>query len=634
MASSSIFEIGLTGLNAAQAGLNTTGHNIANAATAGFHRQNAIQSTQQPQQTGSGFFGKGVRVDTVLRTYSQFLDNAVLQAQTQDSYLQAYQSQINQIDNLLADPNAGLSPALQSFFSAVQDVASNPASVPSRQSLISQAQALQSRFAAFSSRLADIRTGLNRQIADTTSQINTTAQDLAAINDQILTTQANATQPPNDLLDKRDQLISDLNKLIKTSVVKDTNGSVSVFIGNGQTLVLGAQSFTLSAAPSSADPANYDISYSANGTTIPLNSTSLAGGSLGALLAFRSETLDSVQNNLGRVATVLAQTFNDQHTLGQDLNGALGQNFFNVPAAQVTVNANNAGTAAITASNSAVGALTASDYRLSFNAGIWTLTRLTDNTQTTFAAFPQTIDGVTLNLASGAASNGDSFLIQPTRNGARDISVALSDPALVAAAAPIRTASAVANTGDASIAPGTVNIPPPPDANLQQTVTITFTSATTFDVNGTGTGNPAGVAYTSGANITYNGWTTQITGTPRAGDTFTIARNISGVADNRNALLLTALQTTNTVANGTANYQSAYSLVVSSVGNRAREIHVQSDAQTALVQQTTAAQQSVSGVNLDEEAANLIRFQQAYQASGRVLQIASKLFDTILGIGS
>jgi flagellar hook-associated protein 1 FlgK len=634
MASSSIFEIGLTGLNAAQAGLNTTGHNIANAATAGFHRQNAIQSTQQPQQTGSGFFGKGVRVDTVLRTYSQFLENAVLQAQTQDSYLQAYQSQINQIDNLLADPNAGLSPALQSFFSAVQDVASNPASVPSRQSLISQAQALQSRFAAFSSRLADIRAGLNRQIADTTSQINTTAQDLAAINDQILTTQASATQPPNDLLDKRDQLISDLNKLIKTSVVKDTNGSVSVFIGNGQTLVLGAQSFSLSAAPSSADPANYDISYSANGTTIPLNPTSLAGGSLGALLAFRSETLDSVQNNLGRVAIVLAQTFNDQHTLGQDLNGALGQNFFNVPAAQVTVNANNAGTAAITATNSAVGALTASDYRLSFNAGIWTLQRLTDNTQTTFAAFPQTIDGVTLNLASGAASNGDSFLIQPTRNGARDISVALSDPALVAAAAPIRTASAVANTGDASIAPGTVNTPPPPDANLQQTVTITFTSATTFDVNGTGTGNPAGVAYTSGANITYNGWTTQITGTPRAGDTFTIARNTSGVADNRNALLLTALQTTNTVANGTANYQSAYSLVVSSVGNRAREIHVQSDAQTALVQQTTAAQQSVSGVNLDEEAANLIRFQQAYQASGRVLQIASKLFDTVLGIGS
>ena len=421
---------------------------------------------------------------------------------------------------------------------------------------------------------------------------------------------------------------------MRASVVKDANGTVNVFIGTGQTLVLGTQSFTLSAAASAADPSNFDISYSANGVAIPLNPASLQGGSLGALLAFRSETLDSVQNNLGRVAVVLAQTFNDQHNLGQDLNGALGQNFFNVPVAQVQSNANNGGTAAITATNSAVGALTGSDYRLSFNAGNWTLQRLTDNTQTTFTTFPQTVDGVTLNLASGAANNGDSYLIQPTRNGARDISVALSDPALVAAAAPIRTASAVANTGNAVITPGTVNTPPPPNANLQQTVTLTFTSATTFDVNGTGTGNPTGVAYVSGGNITYNGWTAQITGTPRTGDTFTIARNTNGVADNRNALLLTALQTTNTVANGTANYQSAYSLLVSDVGNRSREIQVQSDAQTALVQQTTSAQQSMSGVNLDEEAANLIRFQQAYQASGRVLQIASKLFDTVLGISS
>ena len=634
MATSSIFEIGLTGLNAAQAGLTTTSHNIANASTPGFHRQNAIQSTQQPLQTGSGFMGKGVRVDTVLRAYSQFLDGAVLQAQTQDSYLQAYQTQIDQIDNLLADPNAGLSPALQSFFSAVQDVASNPSSVPSRQSLLSEAQALQSRFQAFDARLTDIRTGLNRQITDTTSQINSTAQDLANINDEIIKSSATDTQPPNDLLDKRDQLLADLNKLVRTSVVTDANGTVNVFIGTGQTLVLGTQSFGLTAGPSAADPANYDISYVANGNTIALNPASLQGGSLGALLAFRSETLDSVQNNLGRVAVVLAQTFNDQHELGQDLNGALGQSFFNVPAAQVVVNSNNAGTAAVTASNSSVGALTGSDYRLTFNAGTWTLLRLTDNTQTTFTTFPQTVDGVTLNLASGAASNGDSFLIQPTRNGARDLSVALSDPALIAAAAPIRTVSAIANTGDAKISPGTVDTPPPPNANLLNTVTLTFTSATTFDVNGTGTGNPTGVAYVPGGNISYNGWTAQITGTPHAGDTFTVARNTGGVTDNRNALLLTGLQTANTVANGTANYQSAYSLMVSDVGNRAREIKVQGDAQTALVQQTTAAQQSLSGVNLDEEAANLIRFQQAYQASGKVLQIASTLFDTILGIGA
>jgi flagellar hook-associated protein 1 FlgK len=634
MASSSIFEIGLSGLNAAQAGLSTTSHNIASASIPGFHRQNTIQSTQEPQQSGAGFFGKGVRTDTVVRSYNQFLENALLQAQTQDSYLQAYQSQINQIDNLLADPNAGLSPALQSFFSSVQDVASNPSSVPSRQSMLSGAQALQSRFQTFSARLEEIRSGLNTQISDTTSQINSTAQNIADINDQIIRSHASDTQPPNDLLDKRDQLVADLNKLVRTTVVKDANGTVNVFVGTGQTLVLGTQSFTLSAAPSAADPSNYDISYQANGNTILLNPASLQGGSLGALLTFRSETLDSVEGNLGRVATVLAQTFNDQHVLGQDLNGALGQNFFNVPAAQALVNANNAGTAVISAANTAVGALTGSDYRLSFNAGNWTLQRLSDNTQTTFTTFPQTVDGVTLNLASGAASNGDSFLIEPTRYGARDISVALSDPALVAAAAPIRTAAGLTNTGNGVMTAGTVNSPPPPNANLQQTVTITFTSATTFDVTGVGTGNPTGVAYTSAGNITYNGWTAQISGTPRAGDTFTIARNTSGVADNRNALLLAQLQTTNTVANGTANYQSAYSMVVSDVGNRARELKVQGDAQTALVQQTTSAQQSISGVNLDEEAANLIRFQQAYQASGRVLQIASKLFDTVLAINS
>lgn len=634
MATSGIFEIGLTGLKAAQAALDTTSHNIANASTAGYHRQEAIQSTQEPQKTGSGFFGKGVRVDTVLRSYSQFLDGAVLQAQTQDSYLQAYQTQISQIDNLLADPNAGLSPALQSFFSAVQDVASNPSSVPSRQSMISQASALQSRFQAFDSRLTDIRNGLNSQIRDTADQITTLASDIASMNDQIVKSTATANQPPNDLLDKRDQLISDLNKLIKTRTVTQSDGSVNVFIGNGQTLVLGAQSFQLSAGPSAADPANYSISYTSGTTTIPLSDASLQGGSLGALLGFRSETLDPAQNQLGRVAIVLAQTFNDQHNLGQDLNGALGTNFFNVPAAQVQGNTSNAGSAVITASNTSVGALTGSDYRLSLNGTTWSLLRLSDNTTTTFTTFPQTVDGVTINLASGTATSGDSFLIQPTRVGARDLSVAISDPTLVAAAAPIRASAATANTGNATITPGVVNTPPPPNANLQQTVTLTFTSATTFDVTGTGTGNPTGVAYTANGNITYNGWTVKINGTPRAGDTFTIARNTGGVADNRNALLLSGLQTTNTVANGTANYQSAYSQLVSSVGNRAREIQVQSDAQTALVRQTTASQQALSGVNLDEEAANLLRYQQAYQASGKVIQIASTLFDTILAIKS
>jgi flagellar hook-associated protein 1 FlgK len=634
MGTGSIFNIGVSGLNAAQASLAVTSHNIANASTDGFHRQTALQGTENPQGTGVGFFGRGVDVETVRRAYSQFLDNAVLTAQTQGSYLDTYNSQISQIDNLLADPSAGLSPALQSFFSSVQDVASNPSSVPSRQAMITQGQVLSARFQALDTQLTQMRTGVNQQLTDTVTQINARAQSIAQLNEQIRMVQSNANQPPNDLLDKRDQLVADLNQLVRTSVVKQSDGSYSVFIGNGQTLVLGNQAYSLSAAPSAADPKDYSISYVANGATVPISTSTLQGGSLGALLDFRSQSLDTAQNNLGRVAIVLAQTFNDQHELGQDLNGNLGQAFFNVPAGQVVTNANNTGTAVINATDSSVGALTGSDYRLSFNAGTWTLTRLSDNTTSTFATFPQTVDGVTLSLASGAAANGDSYLIQPTRTGARDISVAIADTSLVAAAAPVRASAAAANTGDGKISAGSVNSPPPPNANLQNAVTITFTSATTFNVTGTGTGNPTGVAYTSNGNITYNGWTVQITGTPAAGDVFTIGPNTAGVADNRNALLLAGLQTVNTVANGTANYQSAYSLIVSSIGNRANDIKVQSTAQTALVQQTTAAQQSLSGVNLDEEAANLIRFQQAYQANGKVIQIASTLFATILGINS
>lgn len=650
MASGSLFNIGVSGLNAAQAALVTTSHNIANADTPGFHRQATLQGTQDPQKTGAGFFGKGVTVETVLRSYSRFLDGAVLTAQTQQSYLTTFNDQISQIDNLLGDPTTGLSPALQSFFSSVQDVASNPASVPSRQALLSQGEALVSRFQTFYARLNDLRTGVNQQLTDTVAQINSTAQDIANLNLEISKTQADPTQPPNDLLDKRDKLIADLNKLVRVSTLPQSDGTVNVFIGNGQSLVLGQQAFTLSAGPSPADPANYSISYLNNGSTIPIGQSTLQGGSLGALLDFRG-SLSDAENGLGRIAMVLAQTFNDQHHLGMDLNGALGGDFFNVPAAQVVANTQNAGNAVITATDSNVGALTTSDYRLTFAAGNWTLTRLSDNTQTAIAGFPQTADGVTFDLTSGAPANGDSYLIQPTLNGARDIDVVLSDPTKVAAAAPVRTAAATANTGSATISAGVVT----DTTNASFTTTagaltppilIQFTTPTTYSVfNNTNPAAPvlleAGIAYNPAAQnsvfptpgaLDY-GYRIQLTGVAAAGDSFTAAYNTNGVADNRNALLLASLQTTNTVANGTASYQSAYSQIVSSVGNQTREIQTQSDAQDAVVKQTTDAQQSLSGVNLDEEAANLIRFQQAYQANAKVLSIASQLFDTILGIG-
>ncbi|MEW6314365.1 MAG: flagellar hook-associated protein FlgK [Pseudomonadota bacterium] len=630
----SIYGIGVSGLNAAQAGLVTTGHNISNASTPGFSRQRLEQSAVQPLFTGSGFFGQGVQVASVRRAYNEFLDSQVLLAQTQSSYLDAYNAQISQIDNLLADPASGLSPALQDFFKGVQDVAANPASVPSRQVMLSSASSLVTRFQSLNTRLAEIRDGVNSELSRTTAEINSISTQLANLNQKIVLAQSAGTgQPANDLLDQRDALVRDLNKLVQATVVKQNDGTYNVFIGNGQSLVVGFTASQLTTIAALDDPQRLEVAYVTPGGNIPFSSDVLQGGSLGGILAFSSGTLDSAQNSLGRIAISLAQTFNNQHQLGQDLNGMLGGNFFSVPQPEVTGKSSNSGNGVISAALSSASALTTSDYRLSYSGGTYTLQRLSDNTNTVFTTFPQTVDGMTLTLASGMPANGDSFLIKPTRNGARDLGLMISDTAKIAAAAPIRTAAAQANTGSGKISAGTVN-PLPLNANLQQPVTITFTSATTFNVTGTGAGLPAmGVAYTEGSAISYNGWTVEITGVPASGDVFTIGANTGGVSDNRNALLLAGLQTQNTMAGGTVSYQGGYSQMVSEVGNKAREIQVSSKAQANLLADTTKSRESFSGVNLDEEAANLIRYQQAYQASGKMMQVATVLFDTLLGLG-
>lgn len=640
---SGIFGIGITGLRAAQIGLTTAGHNITNAATPGYHRQEIVQSANTPLYSGSGFIGQGTNVDTVKRVYSQFLDRQVQTAQTQSSYLETYSAQISQIDNMLADPNAGLSPALQQFFNGVHDVAANPASVPSRQSMISSAEAMVTRFQSLNQRFVEMRDGVNSQISASVGIINSYATQIAELNSRIVLAEAGGNgQPPNDIYDQRDQLIADLNKEINVTVVKQ-DGSYNIFMGQGQPLVVGQQAFSLTAKPSPDDLERMDVAYVSNGANLFLPQGSLDGGSLGGLLAFRSETLDKAQNELGRVAIGLAQTFNDQHRLGQDLNGDLGVDFFNVAAPKVVPNTQNnsaSGLPGVTLSN--VSDLTASDYTLAKTAIGYTLTRLSDNTATPYLAgdFPLTVDGLTIT-APAPSSTGDRWLIEPTRNGARDISVAIHDTAKVAAAAPISTAATDTNTGTGKISAGSVTAVD--GTNPLADITLTFDSANKkFNITG---GSPASLAYDPAMDagksftLTQNGWSIDITlsGIPLSGtpaDSFVIQRNTGGVSDNRNALLLAGLQTKPTLAGGTASYQSAYSQIVSSIGVKSRDINVTAQAQASLVTQSQQAQQSMSGVNLDEEAANLLRYQQAYQASGKMMQIASTLFDTLLGLGN
>ncbi len=630
--SSGFFNIGVGALNAAQAGLVTTGHNIANANTTGYHRQVVSQSAAPPLFTGGGFLGQGVSVDTVRRVYSEFLDGQVARAQAQASYYAAFHGEVARIDNLLADPTSGLTPALQEFFAGVQDVASHPANTASRQTLISNGAALMSRFHLLDGRLTSLRESVNSQLTTTVASINSYARQIADLNGRIIVAQVNPDQPPNDLLDRRDALVESLNQLVGASVIRQGDGSYNVFVGNGQSLVLGRQSFDLAALQSVDDQRDLDIAYVSGATTARLSPSSFPDGTLGGLLAFRTGALAEAHNALGRIALSFAHTFNDQHRLGQDLSGAAGQNFFNAPQPVVTPRATNTGSGSVGVAVTSVSALTTSDYRLAYSGGSYQLTRLSDGVTTTYATLPQTVDGMTISLAAGTPANGDSFLIQPTRLAAGQIQQLVMDTARVAAAAPVRTGTGTGNTGSATVSAGIVNPPPPPDVNVLQPVTITFTSPTTFDVTGTGTGNPTGVAYVPGSSISYNGWTVSISGVPAPGDTFSVSANTGGIADGRNALLLAGLQTANLIANGTASYQGAYGQMVSLVGNKTHETEVGELAHQNILTQARETQQGLSGVNLDEEAANLLRYQQAYQAAGKMIQIGATLFSTVLDL--
>jgi len=631
---SGVFGVAISGLNAAQAGLVTTGHNIANANTPGYHRQSITQSAAPPAFTGAGFLGQGVNVDTVVRSYSQFLESQIVSSEARTSFFSTFSAQLGQIDNLLADADAGLSPALQDFFSAVHDVAAHPASAPSRQALLSGAESLVVRFRSMDARFAELGDTANRQVVATVSGINAYTREIANLNEHIVKAQNAVGQPPNDLLDRRDHLVAELGKLAGATVVQRGDGMINVAIGSGQNLVVGGQWVALSTTAGLDDPTRVDVGYQLGSSLVPIASGSLQTGTLGALLNFRDRTLVEAQNMLGLVSAGLVHTFNAQHRLGQDLDGSIGGDFFSVPPPLVTSRTGNTGNGVVQATLADPAALAASSYRLTYTGSNYQLTRLSDNTVTTYATLPQTVDGVTLALASGTPASGDSYLIEPVRYAARNVGLVLSGISQIAAAAPIRSSAGVANTGSAVISPGEVNAPPPVNANLQQPVTITFTGAGTFNVSGTGTGNPAGVVYTAGAAISYNGWTVRISGIPAAGDTFTIAPNTGGVSDNRNMTLLADLQVTNTLANGTATYQSAYSQLVSHIGDQSRQSEIAASAQETLSAHVRESQQSLSGVNLDEEAANLIRYQQAYQASSKVIEVASRLFETLLGVGA
>lgn len=632
---SSILSVGQSALAAAQAGLVTTGHNIANASTPGYNRQVVVQGAVNGQDAGYGFIGKGTEVMAVRRVYSEFLNTQVLSTQTASTQLSSYYGQIQQVNNMLADSKSGLTPALQDFFSSLQAAGADPNSGAARQSMLSSANALAGRFQSMDAQLGEMRQGVNTEMRASVDAINVYAQQIGKLNDAIEKATSNGSSTPNDLFDQRDQAISELSKEIKVSVVKQ-GATYNVMIGSGQPLVVGTRTYDLSMAQSPTDPSRAMVAYETSSGTVLLSDESLSGGKLGGLMEFRSKTLDQAQNALGRVAITLASAFNAQHALGQDANGNPGGEFFRVAAPVVSPSSRN-GDQAATASAAIVNpsALTTSDYKLQVTGAgsppAYKVLRLSDGKL--FDSSPAEVDGVAFDV-SGPLTVGDEFLVRPTADGAslrNGINVKITDKAAIALGSPLVSAAAGGNTGTGSISAPTVTAA---GAGLTQPVSITFTSATTFDVTGTGPGLPAtGVAFKAGEDISYNGWKLQISGVPASGDSFTVGAGSSGSGDNRNALALAALQSANTTDGASTSFQGAYSQLVNQVGNKTRELASTSAAAEQLRASAVSSQQAESGVNLDEEAANLLRYQQAYQAAGKVMKAASDMFDVLLTLG-
>jgi flagellar hook-associated protein 1 FlgK len=623
---SDLFGISVSALQALQSAMSVTSNNIANASTPGYSRESIELSAAAPQSNGTTSVGNGVVVNGVSRAFNQATANQLNSSQSSLGQLNALQTYSSQIDNLVGTTAGGLSTALQNFYSAWSDVANSPTSPATRQALLGKAQSVAASFQSTSSQLDALNVDINSRITADVQQINSLGASISTLNKQIVVSTAQAGgQAPNALIDQRDQLVLNLSKLTGVSTTTDSNGAMNVFLGNGQPLVLQGNTTTLTTVGNQFDASQLEVSTStSNGNVI---SGSITSGELGGLLAARSQVVNPARNQLGQIATAFSQTANLQQNAGLDLTGQLGANLFSAGAPLATASSKNtdATTAAVSVSN--IGALTANSYVLSYKGGAYSLTNAADGSAVAFTgggtiASPLVAAGVSIVLSATPAS-GDQFLIQPTARAAGTFATLLSNPSQIAAAGAVQATSASANTGSATISSGTVL--DATDPNLLSTVTIQFTSATTYSVNGAGS-----FTYAAGGNITQNGWQVQISGAPATGDSFTVQSNAGGTGDNRNALLSAGQQSQAVLENGTVSVNNAVSTLITGVGSQAQQINTAQTAQTAVNSQALSNQQSVSGVNLDEEAAKLLQWQQAYQASAKALQIGSTLFQSLL----
>ena len=628
-------QIGTSALLAFQRGLSTTGHNISNASTEGFSRQSVQLGTSQPRLIDGAWLGTGVSMQSVERSYSAFLAKDYQVASSALGQFEASSRMAARLDNLMADQERGLSAQLERFFNAFQDVSNNPTAIPERQVLIGESEALAEQFHYLDDAFSALNSQVSDQLATYVDEINQHAESIAALNEAISYARSISKDgaDPNDLLDERDRVLLQLSKLVGVSTIEQGGGELNVLIGNGQPLVIGDSVEKLSLEVGEFDPLQPRLTYQrSNGTSTDITQY-LTGGSIQGLVDFRDNMLESSRQQLGLLASGISAVINQQHRLGVDLDGELGADFFKPLDAEVVKSIDNFSAVQATATITDISLVQPTNYKATFNGSDWELKNLKTG-EVTVGTEVISVDGLEVTFTEDAFV-GDSFLVRPNFRAANDLELALQRPSDIAAASPLKSSESLANKGTAGVDSLVVS--------SQENLPLVEAFTLTYDSDGPGytiIGGPGGfleydpesdfAGKSFELNAGFGDASIRLTGKPENGDIITIERNTEGTGDNRNVLSMIDLQTKDSLLGASVSIQDVFALSIADVGIRTRQSQLSLETQQVLTRQTEDAFKSKSGVNLDEEAANLMRYQQAYAAAAKVITVADEMFDILL----
>jgi len=629
---SDLLSTSVSGLLAFQRALDVTSNNVANAATPGYSRETVNFAERAAQATPSGYIGSGVAIQSVTRSYDELLAGQVRSSQSGYSSWNTFATQAAQIDNMLSDSSTGITASLQSFVNSLQTMAGSPASTAQRQVVLSQAQALAQQMQNYNSQLSAYSSSIDQTLTSNVGQINSLSSSIANLNVQISADAASTGQTPNDLMDQRDSLIDQLSQLVTVNTATQSDGSINVSVGTGQALVTGGQAQALTTIANPYNATEHDIGIVSGGGNTTDITQAISGGSLGGLLAVRSQVLDPTINQLGQFSVGLATIVNQAQASGMDLTGAAGQPMFAVGGVLSSAATTNTGSATIAVTRGSLSALTPDNYRLTKSGGTWQLTDTTTGQNVPMSgagtsASPFVAAGISI-VVSGSANNGDSFAIQPTAGATAGLSVVLTSPTQIAAASAIQTVAGGGNTGSGAVSGSVITNPAQwPGGNY----TITFTASNAYKVTD-GLGNTVTTgAYTAGTPISFLGANVTLTGAPATSDTFTVGpNNPSNTGDNSNAFSMIDALSAATLNGGTTSLTGVANNLVSQIGVITQQAQANASAQQAVNQSANDTRNNLSGVNLDEEAARMVQYQQAYQACAQMIQVSTTMFNTLI----